>query len=87
MRGRVVAVNLDIFVVKLGDSSYSIIEKTPITDIHDIYKEDDVALSDEIQGDLFAEGSAELHNVTQNKTLNVVIKKSHATKYDLATVL
>ena len=87
MRGRVMAINLDVFVVKLGDDSYSIVELPPITDISDVYKEHDVALFDEIQGDLFAEGATELRNITQNKTLNVVIKKSHATKYDLASVL
>ena len=87
MHGRVVVSNFDVFVVKLGDGSYSIIEKPPVTNIRDIYKEDDMALFDEIQGELFAEGPAELHNVTQNKTLNVVIKKSNATKHDLVSVL
>lgn len=87
MRGRVVVSNFDIFVVKLGDNLYSIIELPPITSTHDIYKKSDVEVFDEIQGELLTEGPVELRNVTRGKTLNVVIKKSHATKYDLVNFI
>ncbi|MBR1438092.1 MAG: hypothetical protein IJ587_06085, partial [Synergistaceae bacterium] len=87
MRGRVVMANIDAFVVKLGDNLYSIIDLPPITTIHDIYKEADVEVSDEIQGELLTEGSVELLNITRKKALNVVIRKSQATKYDLAAFL
>ena len=87
MRGRVVAVNFDVFVVKLGDDVYSIIDLPPKTDICDIYSEADVEVFDEIQGELMTEGPVEIRNLTKDKTLNFIIRKSPATKYDLNTVL
>lgn len=87
MRGKVVAVTCDVFVVKLGDNLYSIIELPAKTDIRDIYSEFNVEVFDEIQGELMTEGPVEICNLTKRKTLNIVIKKSPATKYDLPAVL
>ncbi len=87
MRGRVINVNSDVFVVKLGDDVYSIIELPPITNIRDIYTDPDVEFLDEIQGELMTEGSVEIRNLTKGKTLNLVIRKSPATKYDVFSAI
>ncbi|MBQ7154980.1 MAG: hypothetical protein IJR85_05440 [Synergistaceae bacterium] len=87
MRGRVALVNGDVFVVKLGDNLYSIIELPPITNIRDIYADHDVDVFDEIQGEIMTEGPVEIRNLTKGKTLNLVIRKSPATKYDVFSAI
>lgn len=87
MRGRVIAVTFEVFIVKIGDDLYSIIELPPKKNIHDIYTESKVDVFDEIQGELMTEGPVEIRNLTKGKTFNFIIRKSHATKYDLASVL
>ena len=87
MRGRVIHVHNDVFVAKLEDDSYSIIELPPIANICDIYADPDVEVFDEIQGDLTSEGSVEIRNLTKGTTLNLVIRKSPATKYDVFSAI
>ena len=87
MRSRVIVVTGNVFVVKIKDDSYSIIELPPIANIRDIYKESDVEVPDEVQGELFTEGATELFNVTRNRTLKATIRKSPATKYDLVAFI
>ena len=96
MRGTVIAVNFDVFVVKIGDDLYSIIklpssinenEKSTYSKLLSIYKDSDVDVFNEIQGNLLTEGLAEIHNLSQDKTFNAVIIKAPATKRDIANVL
>ena len=95
MRGTVIAVTLDVFVVKIEDSLYSIIkipsspieEKNTYSRLLNIYKEPNVDVFNEIQGNLLTEGLAELRNLSKDKIFNAVIIKAPATKNDIAEIL
>ena len=92
MCGKVIAVAFDTFIVKLGDNLFSIIELPPgadtlTLDISAIYAESDVDVFDEIQGEIMTEGPVEIRNLTKGKTLNLVIRKSPATKYDVFSAI
>ena len=96
MRGTVISVTFDVFVVKLGEGVYSIIklpspatenEKSTYSRLLSIYQESDVEVFNEIQSNLLTEGLAEIRNLSKDKTFNANIIKAPATARDLTDVL
>ena len=96
MRGRVIAVTFDVFIVKIEEGLYSIIElpsspteneRSTYSRLLDIYKESDVDVFNEVQGNLLTEGFAEIRNLSKDKIFNANIIKAPATARDLTDVL
>ena len=96
MRGRVIAVTFDVFIVKIEEGLYSIIElpsspteneRSTYSRLLDIYKESDVDVFNEVQGNLLTEGLAEIRNLSKDKIINANIIKAPATARDLTDVL
>lgn len=96
MRGTVIAVTFDVFIVKIEEGLYSIIElpsspneneRSTCSRLLDIYKESDVDVFNEVQGNLLTEGSAEIRNLSKDKIFNAKIIKAPATARDLTDVL